>query len=51
MSPQIRPRSNGSAALIKVQEGMWEDKRGQKVDGGERRRAEVRAKRRSKGGK
>jgi len=43
--------SNGSAALIKVQEGMWEDKRGQKADGGERRRAEVRAKRRSKGGK
>ncbi|KAL2000589.1 hypothetical protein VTN02DRAFT_2874 [Thermoascus thermophilus] len=39
--------TNGSAALIKVQEGMWEDKQGHKVDGGERRRAEVRAKRRS----
>jgi IGR protein motif len=39
--------TNGSAAWIKVQEGMWEDKRGHKVDGGERRRAEVRAKRRS----
>lgn len=39
--------TNGSAALIKVTEGMWEDKRGQKVDGGERRRAEVRAKKRS----
>lgn len=39
--------TNGSAALIKVQEGMWEDKRGHKVDGGERRRAEVRAKKRA----
>lgn len=39
--------TNGSAALIKVQEGMWEDKLGHKVDGGERRRAEVRAKKRS----
>ncbi|KAK9609365.1 telomere length regulation protein [Aspergillus fumigatus] len=39
--------TNGSAALIKVQEGMWEDRLGHKVDGGERRRAEVRAKKRS----
>ncbi|KAI9370009.1 IGR protein motif-domain-containing protein [Aspergillus egyptiacus] len=39
--------TNGSAALIKVQEGMWEDKLGHKVDGGERRRAEVRAKKRA----
>ncbi|RAL06285.1 mitochondrial 37S ribosomal protein mS41 [Aspergillus ibericus CBS 121593] len=39
--------SNGRAALIKVEEGMWEDKLGHKVDGGERRRAEVRAKKRS----
>ncbi|KAI9924160.1 hypothetical protein ASPWEDRAFT_427540 [Aspergillus wentii DTO 134E9] len=39
--------SDGGAALIKVQEGMWEDKLGHKVDGGERRRAEVRAKKRS----
>lgn len=39
--------TNGSAVLIKVQEGMWEDKLGHKVDGGERRRAEVRAKKRS----
>ncbi|PYH97004.1 IGR protein domain-containing protein [Aspergillus ellipticus CBS 707.79] len=39
--------SNGRAALIKAQEGMWEDKLGHKVDGGERRRAEVRAKKRS----
>lgn len=39
--------TNGSAALIQVTEGMWEDRRGQKVDGGERRRAEVRAKKRN----
>jgi hypothetical protein len=39
--------TKGSAALIKVQEGMWEDKLGHKVDGGERRQAEVRAKKRA----
>ena len=33
-------------ALLKVQEGLWEQRRGHKVDGGERRRAMVRAKRR-----
>ena len=32
-------------AVLKVREGLWEQKRGHKVDGGERRRAEVRAKR------
>jgi len=47
--PYLQPikGTNGSAALIRVQEGMWEDKQGHKVDGGERRRAEVRAKRRA----
>ncbi|PGH30993.1 hypothetical protein GX50_06235 [[Emmonsia] crescens] len=39
--------TNGMAGIIRVQEGMWEDKQGQKVDGGERRQAEVRAKKRS----
>lgn len=39
--------SNGSAALIKVQEGMWEDKLGRKLYGGERRRDEVMSKKRS----
>ena len=34
-------------AVLKVQEGLWEQKRGHKVDGGERRKAEVRAKRRA----
>ena len=47
--PFVQPLkgTNGSAVLIKATEGMWEDRRGQKVDGGERRRAEVRAKKRS----
>jgi len=39
--------SNGSTAHIKVKEGLWEHRRGHKVDGGERRKAEVRAKRRA----
>ncbi|GAB1191473.1 hypothetical protein APSETT444_000652 [Aspergillus pseudonomiae] len=39
--------TDNCAALIKVQDGMWEDKLGHKVDGGERRRAEVRARKRS----
>lgn len=43
--PYALPRPNGAAA-IQVVEGMWEHKRGVKVDGGERRRAEVRFKRR-----
>ncbi|KAF2480757.1 IGR protein motif-domain-containing protein, partial [Neohortaea acidophila] len=33
-------------ARLKVKEGLWENRRGHKVDGGERRKAEVRAKRR-----
>ncbi|KAK3700024.1 telomere length regulation protein [Vermiconidia calcicola] len=33
-------------AVLKVQEGLWEQKRGHKVDGGERRKEMVRAKRR-----
>lgn len=39
--------SGGSRAIIRVKEGLWEHVRGHKVDGGERRKAEVRAKRRS----
>lgn len=39
--------SNGTRARIRLQEGVWEIKRGHKVDGGERRKAEVRAKRRA----
>ncbi|KAH8731508.1 IGR protein motif-domain-containing protein [Phaeosphaeriaceae sp. PMI808] len=37
----------GLRARIRLQEGIWEERRGHKVDGGERRKAEVRAKRRA----
>ncbi|KAI4167492.1 MAG: hypothetical protein LQ343_007170 [Gyalolechia ehrenbergii] len=37
--------TSGSIATIKVQEGMWEQRRGQKIDGGERRKVQVRRKR------
>lgn len=40
------PKGTSGVAFLKVREGLWEQKRGHKVDGGERRRAEVRAKRR-----
>ncbi|KAF4120182.1 IGR protein motif [Geosmithia morbida] len=36
-----------SGASVKVTEGMWEDRQGRKIDGGERRRSEVRFKKRS----
>ncbi|MCJ1366538.1 hypothetical protein MMC16_005667 [Acarospora aff. strigata] len=39
--------SGGRVARIKVKEGLWEQRRGHKIDGGERRKTEVRAKRRS----
>lgn len=39
--------SGGLKARIRLQEGIWEIRRGHKVDGGERRKAEVRAKRRA----
>jgi hypothetical protein len=47
--PYVQPVKGfgGKAAKIVVVEGLWEDKRGHKIDGGERRQAEVRAKRRS----
>lgn len=34
-------------AVVKVTEGMWEQRQGRKIDGGERRRAETRFKKRS----
>ena len=43
--PYALPAGIGSAR-VSVTEGMWEDRRGHKVDGGERRQAEVRFKRR-----
>jgi hypothetical protein len=43
--------SGGLKARIRLQEGIWEERQGHKVDGGERRRAEVRAKARAKANK
>lgn len=45
--PHVVPLKDGKGAKIVVKEGLWEDKRGRKIDGGERRQAEVRAKRRA----
>lgn len=45
VGPYALPTAEGGARVA-VTEGMWEDRRGHKVDGGERRRAEVRFKRR-----
>ncbi|KAI9781994.1 MAG: hypothetical protein M1839_005587 [Geoglossum umbratile] len=47
--PHIQPLkgTRGSAATLAVKEGLWEVKRGRKIDGGERRQAEVGAKRRA----
>jgi hypothetical protein len=49
VGPHVEPikGSGGKVAKIQVKEGLWEDRRGRKIDGGERRQAEVRAKRRS----
>jgi hypothetical protein len=38
--------TRGGGAVVKVTEGMWEWEQGRKIDGGERRQAEVRFKRR-----
>ncbi|KAL9120573.1 MAG: hypothetical protein Q9187_002868 [Circinaria calcarea] len=40
--------TNGRVARIKVKEGMWEERRGHKVDGGERRKETVRSRRAAK---
>lgn len=42
---KVLPGEEG--AVVKVTEGMWEQRRGRKIDGGERRQAEVRFKKRS----
>ncbi|TVY73429.1 Protein FYV4 [Lachnellula suecica] len=46
VGPHVQPAKGGKAAKIEVKEGLWEERRGHKIDGGERRQAEVRAKRR-----
>ncbi|MCJ1484562.1 hypothetical protein MMC06_004733 [Schaereria dolodes] len=47
VGPHVEPvkGANGSVARIRVKEGMWEQRRGHKVDGGERRKANVRSRR------
>ncbi|KAF9881315.1 IGR protein domain-containing protein [Colletotrichum karsti] len=40
--PHALPLKAGEGARVVVTEGMWEHKQGHKVDGGERRRGEVR---------
>lgn len=44
--PYAKPLKGGKEALVAVVDGMWEEERGRKIDGGERRRAEVRFKKR-----
>jgi hypothetical protein len=44
---EIVKGTHGLGAQLRAKEGIWEIKRGRKIDGGERRRAEVRFKRRS----
>lgn len=47
VGPFVEPvkGSGGSVAAIRAQEGMWEQRRGVKIDGGERRKVMVRRKR------
>ncbi|KAF5027330.1 hypothetical protein F66182_574 [Fusarium sp. NRRL 66182] len=45
--PYASPLPGASGAVVKVTEGMWENRQGRKIDGGERRRAETRFKKRS----
>ncbi|OLN84478.1 Protein FYV4, mitochondrial [Colletotrichum chlorophyti] len=44
--PHALPLKAGEGARVVVTEGMWEHKQGHKVDGGERRRSEVRFRKR-----
>ncbi|KAI0446576.1 IGR protein motif-domain-containing protein [Xylaria telfairii] len=46
VGPYALPIKGAEGARITVTEGMWEDRRGWKIDGGERRRTEIRYKRR-----
>ncbi|KAK8041146.1 hypothetical protein PG994_014153 [Apiospora phragmitis] len=46
VGPYAMQLKDGEGARVTVKEGMWEDKRGRKIDGGERRRTEVKYKKR-----
>jgi hypothetical protein len=45
--PHVEGLKGGNGAKLQIKEGLWEQRRGHKVDGGERRQAEVRFKRRA----
>lgn len=45
IGPYALPSKDGAVKVVAT-EGMWEDKRGRKIDGGERRRTQVRYKKR-----
>lgn len=44
--PYVTQLKGGKEAVVAAAEGMWEEKRGRKIDGGERRQAQVRFKKR-----
>ncbi|KAI0167092.1 IGR protein motif-domain-containing protein [Hypoxylon sp. FL1284] len=46
VGPYALPLKEGQGATVTATEGMWEDRRGHKIDGGERRRTEIRYKKR-----
>ncbi|KAI0885264.1 IGR protein motif-domain-containing protein [Annulohypoxylon maeteangense] len=46
VGPYALPLQGGEGARVTVTEGMWEDRRGHKIDGGERRRTQIRYKKR-----
>ncbi len=46
VGPHVQQLKGRVGAKIEAKEGLWEIRRGTKIDGGERRRAEVQAKRR-----
>lgn len=46
VGPHVVPLKGGVGGQLIVREGLWEERRGRKIDGGERRAAEVQAKRR-----
>ncbi|RYP77074.1 hypothetical protein DL771_001364 [Monosporascus sp. 5C6A] len=46
VGPYALPLKGEEGARVTATEGMWEDRRGHKIDGGERRRTEVRYKKR-----
>ncbi|KAI2608372.1 IGR protein motif-domain-containing protein [Hypoxylon fragiforme] len=46
VGPYALPLQGGEGVRVSITEGMWEDRRGHKIDGGERRQTEIRYKKR-----